>query len=61
MTSKTAMLEIPPKTAAKLGDFFRTFTAAVDAAQKRMQRDQAEINRLKTETRSMLTEIKALR
>lgn len=61
MTSKTATLEIPPKDAAKLAGFLKAFVSAVDAAKKRMQRDQAEIDRLKAETRAMLAEIKALR
>ena len=61
MTSKAATLEIQPKDAAKLGGFLKAFVSAVDAASKRMQRDQVEIDRLKAETRAMLTEMKALR
>jgi len=61
MTGETAILEIPPKDAAKLDGFLGSFVAAVDAARKRMQRDQAEIERLKAETRAMLAEIEALR
>jgi hypothetical protein len=33
----------------------------VDRARKQMKRDQAEINRLKAETRAVLAELKAMR
>ena len=58
---QAATLEIPPSDAAKLGGFLKAFVTAADAAERRMQRDQTEIDRLKAETRAMLAEIKALR
>ena len=61
MTSKTMTVEIPAKEAAKLGSFLKQFVAAVDRAKRRMKRDQAEIDRLKAETRAVLTELKGMR
>ena len=54
-------VEIPAKEAAKLGSFLKQFVAAVDRAKRRMKRDQAEIDRLKAETRAVLTELKGMR
>ena len=59
--AKTRTIEIPAKTATRLDVFLKEFIAAVDQAQKQMRRDQAEINRLKAETRTMLAELKTLR
>jgi len=59
MTTKTTTLEIPAKEAARLGAFLKKFVAAVDIARKQMKRDQAEIDRLKAETRAVLAELKA--
>ena len=61
MTSKTVSVNLPAKAMLRLESFFKDFTAAVDRAQKQMRRDQAEIERLKTETRRMLAELKARR
>ncbi len=61
MTTKTTTLEIPAKEAAKLGNFLKQFVAAVDRAKKEMKRDQAEIDRLKAETRAVLAELKTIR
>lgn len=61
MATKTVTLEIPAKAAARLDAFLKEFIVAADRAQKEMRRDQAEINRLKAETRSMLAELKTLR
>ncbi len=54
-------MDIPPREAAKLTAFLKTFVAAVDKARKQMGKDQVEIDRLKVETRAMLAELKALR
>ena len=59
MAIKTT-LEIPKKEAARLATFLKQFVAAVDRARKQMKRDQAEINRLKAETRAVLAELKAM-
>jgi hypothetical protein len=61
MTTKSMTVEIPPKEAARLGSFLKQFVAAVDQAKKQMSRDQAEIDRLKAETRALLVELKAIR
>ena len=61
MAIKTTTFEIPEKEAARLGIFLKQFVAAVDRARKQMKRDQAEINRLKEETRAVLAELKAMR
>ena len=60
VTSKTVSVDVPAKALLRLESFFKDFTAAVDRAKKQMRRDQAEIERLKTETRLMLAELKAL-
>ena len=61
MTTKMTTLEIPAKEAARLGSFLKQFVAAVDRAKKAMKRDQAEIDRLKAETRAVLAELKTIR
>ena len=61
MTTKRTTLDIPAKEAARLGSFLKQFVAAVDRAKKAMKRDQAEIDRLKAETRAVLAELKTIR
>lgn len=61
MATKTVTLEIPAKEAAKMEGFLKSFAGAVDRARRQMKRDQAEIDRLKAETRAMLAELKEMR
>jgi hypothetical protein len=61
MATKTMTLEIPVSDAARLRTFLKEFVVAADRARKQMQRDQAEIDRLKASTRVMLAELKAMR
>ena len=57
--AKTLYIELTPKDEAKLSDAISKCIAEMKRARRAMKRDQVEIERLKTETRSILAEIKA--
>lgn len=61
MAVESNTLEIPAKEVAKVRTFLRQFVAAADIAHKEMRRDQAEIDRLKAETRAVLAELKTIK
>jgi len=56
---KTLKIELTPNEAAKLNDAFRECIAEIRLAREAMKRDQLEIDRLKSETRSILAKLKA--
>jgi nitrogen fixation/metabolism regulation signal transduction histidine kinase len=56
---KSLKIELTPSEAAKLDDAFRECIAEIKRAREAMKRDQLEIERLKSETRSILAKLRA--
>lgn len=59
MASKTMALDIPKQEAAKIDAAIRECVTEMEHARKRMKQDQAEIDRLKAQTRALLSGMKA--
>lgn len=56
---KTTSLDVTPDEAAALEGAIAKLVAKIKRATKQMKSDQAEIDRLKAETRAMLAKLKA--
>jgi hypothetical protein len=59
MASKTLALEMEKKDDGKLSVAVRECLNEIDRALKRMESDQAEIDRIKAETKAILKKLKA--
>lgn len=59
MTTKSLTLEVPKAEAAKMDAAIKECISEMERARKRMKNDQAEIDRLKAQTRAMLAQMKA--
>ncbi len=59
MASKTVTLELAKKDDAKLNAAVKRCLAEIDRSLERMDQDQAEIDRMKVETKAILAKLKA--
>lgn len=59
MPSKTLTLEIPEQEAVDAQTAIRDYLAKIDRSLERSKRTQTRIDKLKTETREILTRLKA--
>ncbi len=57
--NKVLTLELTAETAAELEEIVKDLIAEMQRAGEKMKRDKEEIDRLKAETRAILTQLKA--